>query len=309
MIPLKFFILAVTVMILIIVVLTVIIYRNRKKSDEIMTVLNDIESGYENRKILSKGNGSSAQICFKINKIMNDSRCKIVELEKSERAYKKLMTDLSHDVRTPLTSLIGYLDALHKNIVEGGEREAYINIARDKAYQLKELTDSLFEWVKLDSKAQVYSFENVDANELTRSIFIAWIPVLEKKSINFTVDIPETECILKLDSGAYGRIVNNIIQNAVTHSQCSKLSVGIRQETDSAVLSISDNGTGIQEKDIPFVFHRLYKCDESRSRKGNGLGLSIVRELVAAHGGTVSAESIPNEKTTFKVVFPSLKVL
>jgi signal transduction histidine kinase len=233
---------------------------------------------------------------------------RIIELKRSEKAYKQLMTSLSHDVRTPLTSLIGYLDAIHNKVVEGAEKDGYLEIARNKAYNLKDFIDRLFEWFKLDSKERSFYFESLDINELTRSILADWIPIFEKNSITFHVDIPETECNILLDINAYTRMINNIIQNSLDHSGGNQIDISIMQKSDTAVINIFDNGKGIAEKEIPFIFDRLYKCDKSRSHKGSGLGLFIVKELAAAHHGTISAASISDEKTTFTITLPMEKV-
>lgn len=279
----------------------------RKKHIDISQILDEIKDGNSNRKILTRDNEIISHICYKINEIIETYTSRIVELEKSDKAYKKLMTSLSHDVRTPLTSLIGYLDAIHNNVVEGAEKDEYIEIARSKAYNLKDFVDMLFEWFKLDSKERTFHFENADINELTRSIAADWIPIFDKNSIRFNIDIPEAECCASLDVLAYTRIINNILQNSVLHSGGSEIAISIIQNNENIELNISDNGKGIAEKELPFIFDRLYKCDESRSSSGNGLGLSIVKELVTAHLGSISVSSIPYEKTTFTIILPENK--
>ena len=101
------------------------------------------------------------------------------------------MTSLSHDVRTPLTTLIGYLDAAHKGIVNGKERDDYIETARRKAHDLKEYIDVLFDWFKLGSNEFSMNISTVDLTELTRNILIDWIPIFEDAQIDFVADIPE----------------------------------------------------------------------------------------------------------------------
>jgi signal transduction histidine kinase len=276
----------------------------RKSLANMLLVLEDIEKGNENRKILAGAGDAAADVCYKINAIVKNNKSRIIELEEAEKGYKRLLTSLSHDVRTPLTSLIGYLDAIRNNVVTGAEKDGYIEIARNKAYYLKDFVDMLFEWFKLDSGERTFHFEDTDVNELTRSILADWIPVFDKNGIALHADIPETECSIPLDIGAYTRMIGNIIQNSLLHGGGDRLDIGIMQKDDSVRINIADNGKGIAKKDMPYIFDRLYKCDEARSQKGNGLGLSIVKELAAAHSGTVSAASVPGEKTTFTITLP-----
>lgn len=288
-----------TVLYLIIQILKV-----RKQLKSIEVVLDDIEQGNINRRLIAKNGDMTAKICYKINKIVMNNKEQFIKLQNTEQAYKKLMTSLSHDVRTPLTSLIGYLDAIYNKIVTGKEKDSYIEIAKNKAYNLKDYVDMLFEWMKLDSKECVFYFEKIDVNELSRSIILDWIPMLEQYGFTYNFMIPETELFLNLDTKAFARILNNLIQNVIVHSNGKKIDIEIVTEYNTAVIKVSDNGKGISKRDLPHVFDRLYKCDKSRSVKGNGLGLSIVRELVKAHSGKIEVFSVPNQITTFKVILP-----
>jgi len=280
------------------------ILKVRRQLESIAVVLDDIEKGNINRRLITKNGDITAKICYKINKIVMNNKEQFIRFQNTEQAYKKLMTSLSHDVRTPLTSLIGYLDAIHNEIVTGKEKDNYIEVARNKAYTLKDFVDVLFEWMKLDSKERLFLFEKNDVNELSRNIILDWIPMLEQCGFTYNFIIPEAELFLNLDTNAFTRILNNLIQNVIIHSNGNRIDFEVVSEYNSAVIKVSDNGKGISEHDLPHVFDRLYKCDKSRSIKGSGLGLSIVRELVKAHSGEIEVFSIPNQITIFKVILP-----
>lgn len=296
-----------TIIIVLLIIILYFIWRTikiKKNLNNIYSILNEIEQGNMDRRIVAQNNDKTADICYKINEIVLNNKEQLIKLKKANKAYKQLMTSLSHDVRTPLTSLVGYLDAIHNRIVTGEEKDDYIEIARDKAYNLKDYVDILFEWLKLDSKERIFHFENTDINELSRSIIVHWIPQLENKHFLYDITIPEDELLINLDASAYTRILDNLIQNVINHSKGNHVGIKVASEDKSAVISISDNGRGIPKRDLPYVFERLYKCDESRSAKGNGLGLSIVQELVKAHNGNIYVSSIPNSLTTFTVILP-----
>lgn len=305
----KLLILLVAGLILAVLSLAACILHTKKNLSDLLRVLEDIEKGNDKRNALVKGGELTAEIGYKVNEIMAEYRSRMLKLEESEKAYKQLMTSLSHDVRTPLTSLIGYLDAIHNKIVLEEERDAYMEVARKKAYNLKDFVDLLFEWFKLESKERLFSYENMDINELSRNILTDWVPIFEQSGIQYEINIPESEYHILLDVKAYARILNNIIQNSMVHGEGDRIGICIVNRADHVSISIWDDGRGVAKEELPFIFNRLYMCDESRSHRGNGLGLAIARELVEAHGGTITASSVPKEKTIFTITLPARKTL
>ena len=254
------------------------------------------------RNSFVKGNRLLAELNFELNTILAKSRGQFVKLQQAENASHQLLTDLSHDVRTPLASLIGYLESLDSQCAKN--QEAYIHVAYRKALDLKELTDMLFEWFKLASDEQRYMMETYDINELTREVIIEHVPLLEKKQISVSADIPEDEWFVSLDKMAYARIIGNLFSNAIKHGKCSLIEIVVKRQEEDVSVFVSNNGFAIPEKELPFLFERLYKCDSSRSESGNGLGLAIVRELVTAMSGDITVKSIPGGKTTFCILLP-----
>ena len=278
----------------------------RKQLRQMLDVLVAAKNG-ENKKIFIKDNGVVLKISFEINELIYSHNQELSRQKRLEQANKELLTSLSHDVRTPLTSLLGYLDALEIDIVDDGEKEEYIKIARKKAYDLKRLIDTLFDWFKIDSKELKLIMQDTDICELTKEIVIDWLPTLEQKEITPEIEIPDEEWILELDTSAYKRMVSNLIQNAVEHSSCSHLKVAVKQNNGIISIIVKDNGIGIGKDKLPQVFERLYKGDTSRSRQSSGLGLSIVKELAKMHGGRVTAQSNIGEYTEFTIELPMFK--
>ncbi len=281
-----------------------IVRRVRKQVTEMSDMLADIKNGNGNRRILSEVHEIAAPLAFEINEIIVSYENRLSTFRQAEETNKQLMTSLSHDVRTPLTTLIGYLDAAHKGIVTGKDKEDYIETARRKAHDLKEYIDVLFDWFKLNSNEFVMSIDTVEAVELTRNILIDWIPIFEDKQIEYHIDIPEQPFRVKLDPDAYMRILNNLIQNVIAHSHADKIEISLSRQNKAIKILVSDNGVGIGKKDLERIFERLYKCDKGRSEKGSGLGLSIAHQLVEKMNGTISAESTQGEGTTFSLLFP-----
>lgn len=280
------------------------LWRIRNQIDIIIDALNDIKAGNMNRRILSRDNDITRKICYGINEIAINNQTRLIQQKQSEQAYKRLMTSLSHDVKTPLASLVGYLDAVESGLVENDEKEEYIHIASGKAQHLRQFVESLFEWVKLDAGEQIFHFEEIDLNEISREIVADWIPTLEAHRFQYEIAIPEEEYIIHIDSNAYTRILNNIFQNAITHSAGNHVIFTIIEDSNEVVIMIRDNGKGISPEHISHIFERMYQVDSSRTGTGNGLGLAITKELIRIHNGTIRASSKSGNGTTFTITLP-----
>ena len=280
------------------------IRRVKKKIAEMTDALVDVKNGNGNRRILSAANELTAPLAYEINEIVVFYESRLSIVRQTEETNRQLMTSLSHDVRTPLTTLIGYLDAAHKGIVRGKERDDYIETARRKAHDLKEYIDVLFDWFKLNSNEFVLEIHSVETAELTRNILIDWIPIFEDKQVDYDVDIPEQPVRVMLDVDSYIRIINNLIQNVIAHSHADKIKITLSKKKNSMELILADNGVGIEKEDLKHIFERLYKCDKGRAEKGSGLGLSIVHQLVEKMGGSIAVESVSGKGTAFTLYFP-----
>ena len=295
-----------SIVIAVVAVLTsiVLVRRIKKQIAEMTDALVDVKNGNGNRRILSATNELTAPLAYEINEIVVTYESRLSAVRQTEETNRQLMTSLSHDVRTPLTTLIGYLDAAHKRLVTGKDRDDYIETARRKAHDLKEYIDVLFDWFKLNSNEFALEIQSIEAAEFTRNILIDWIPIFEDKQVDYDIDIPEQPVRVRLDTDSYMRIINNLIQNVIAHSHADKIKISLSKKENSMELLLADNGVGIEKEDLKHIFERLYKCDKGRSEKGSGLGLSIVHQLVEKMGGSIAVESIPGKGTEFSLRFP-----
>ena len=287
-----------------------------KKISQSNEVLDDIKKGNGNRKILSKDNDNFSEIIYKINEIVYLYEEKLTEFRKKENANNQLLTSLSHDIRTPLTSIIGYTDAIKKELLKDGLNdkydlqnviennnviENYIDIVREKSYSLKEYLDNVFDWFKLNSNEFYLDLKDTEITELSRNIIKSWIVIFEEKDIDFDIEIEEKEIICNLDQNAYARVINNIIQNAVEHSKTKKIQISIKESNKKIFITIKDFGVGIEPDDLEHIFDRLYKCDKARNKVGSGLGLYITKELVEKMNGCINVKSEVGEGTEFEI--------
>lgn len=281
--------------------------RSKKKIRIILESLIDIKHGNGNRRILVEPYDSFAPLIYEINEIVQAYEEKLASVEQAKEENKQLMTSLSHDIRTPLTTLIGYLDAVYKERIIGEEQKEYIEIAYRKACDLKEYIDILFDWFKLNSNEFSIQMQKVEVAELTRNILVDWIPIVEEKKLAYSFEIPDRPFWVKMDSDCYRRIVNNLIQNIIIHSKATSFALDLKCSGNFVTIVIKDNGIGISEEDLKHIFERLYKCDKGRLNKGSGLGLSIVQQLVIKMAGEINVESRVEHGSSFILKFPRLK--
>jgi signal transduction histidine kinase len=306
---LVFLLLALSLSTMIIIILLYKLHGAKKRLITIHETLEDIRKGNLNRRLLTDKKDITQDICYSINQIAVDSQARLAQQKQSEQTYKRLMTSLSHDVKTPLASLLGYLEAVENKIVSGVEKDEYIRIALNKARSLKDFVYSLFEWVKLDSGEQVLHFEVFDICELCRNILADWVPILENNNFTYEISIPEKDFNINVDISAFTRVLDNLIQNIINHSKGSKVEFNLNESETQIIITVSDNGMGISENDLPHIFERMYTSDYSRSARGTGLGLSIVKELISIHRGTIIADSIPGVKTSFTIALPKTNIV
>ena len=281
------------------------VWRTRRKLAEMAQAVADIRAGNGNRRILADEHEPAAPLVFAVNEIVLGYEARIAALQKAEEANRQLMTSLSHDVRTPLTTLIGYLDAAHRGVLAGADRDASLETARRKAHELKDYINALFDWFQLHSREAALRCEPVEAAELTREILADWVPLFEEQGLAYHIDIPDGPLTARLDPD---RLPAHPQQPA---AECAGpcptqpgVSVTLARQGAALALHVADDGAGIAPADLPHVFERLYKCDKSRGGGGTGLGLAIVRELAGQMGGTVSVQSQPAQGADFAVQFP-----
>ena len=282
------------------------LHRTRQKLAEIERAVADIRSGNGCRRILARPGDPAAALVYEINDIVQNYEGRLAALQTAQEANRQLMTSLSHDVRTPLTTLIGALDAAHRGLLTGQAREESLDAARRKAHELKDYVDALFDWFKLNSGEFSLQPRPVEAVELTRNFLADWVPLWEEQGMNYRLQIPEGPFRAALDPDAYRRILNNLLQNALTHSRAQCTSVTLTARDGALEVQVADDGVGIPAEALPHIFERLYKGDASRGSRGSGLGLSIARQLALCMGGSLTAASTPGKGAVFTLQFPLL---
>lgn len=241
---------------------------------------------------------------FKTEAIKNERLARENEQKKDE-----LIVYLAHDIKTPLTSMIGYLSLLSEiKDMPQEQKNRYIDIALDKSYRLEDLINELFDVARFNSEKIVLEKEEINLNLMLEQIADDFYPTLKEmnKKINFTSD---EKTILYADPDKLSRVFNNLIKNAVNYSkENTDIDISILNKENQATVKITNKGKQIPKEKLDKIFEKFYRLDSSRTSKtgGSGLGLAIAKEIVELHGGRIYAESDMKE-TTFSVILPIIE--
>ncbi|TVX88254.1 sensor histidine kinase [Paenibacillus agilis] len=280
----------------------------RTKFHSVEKALKRAVQGNVNTRVLTNDDPIIDEVIFSINELIEQLAKVQVQSVRSEAARKSLLTNISHDIRTPLTSIIGYVDALKDNIaVSPEERQQYVQIISNKAIALKELIDEIFHLAKLDADEIPLQVESVDAAEMAREAVITFLPELDQRNIELRAKLPEEKCMVLVDRLSLLRILNNLLKNAVQYGEAGKvLGIELTESSQSYQFNIWDKGAGVAKQDVMNIFDRMYRSDRSRStlNGGSGLGLAITKALVEKNGGAIWVESEPGIHTTFSFTIP-----
>lgn len=238
---------------------------------------------------------------FKIEAIKNEKLARENEEKKDE-----LIVYLAHDIKTPLTSMIGYLSLLSeiKDMPEE-QRNKYIDITLDKSYRLEDLINELFDVARFNSEKIILEKEELNLNLMLEQIIDDFYPVLKElnKKIKFT---PKEEIKLYGDPDKLSRVFNNLIKNAINYSSDdSNIDISAIKDEKNAIIKITNKGKQIPKEKLDRIFEKFYRLDSSRTSKtgGSGLGLAIAKEIIELHHGKITASSTLKE-TNFTVILP-----
>ena len=237
----------------------------------------------------------------------------VSKLEDSENQRKKLMNDkermmadISHDLKTPITSIQGYAKALSDGIIVDEDKDKYIKIIYEKSKKLTELINIFHEYSKLEHPDFNLIFEKVDLSEYLRAYIALKYEDIVESGFNIEVDIPEEEMEIKIDKVQLQRVFDNILGNSIKHNEKgTNIYVSLKEKNDIYEIIIADDGKGISKDIANNIFEAFTVGDESRnSKQGSGLGLAIAKTIVDLHGGTIELEpeSLKKFSTQFKII-------
>ncbi len=293
---------------IILVVIFVFVLRSKfyeplEKLNKAMELLTE---GKRKKPVDYSGPREFVDICDRFNIMVS-------KLEDSENQRKKLMNDkermmadISHDLKTPITSIQGYAKALSDGIIADEDKDKYIKIIYEKSKKLTELINIFHEYSKLEHPDFSLIFEKVDLSEYLRAYIALKYEDIVESGFNIEVDIPEEEMEIKIDKVQLQRVFDNILGNSIKHNEKgTNIYVSLKEKNDIYEIIIADDGKGISKDIANNIFEAFTVGDESRnSKQGSGLGLAIAKTIVDLHGGTIELEpeSLKKFSTQFKII-------
>ena len=223
------------------------------------------------------------------------------KLNEQELLRKRITTDVSHELRTPLTSIQGHLDCMIDGIWEATSER--LNSIREETLRLSNLVGQLRLLSKYDSENNVLNKSKVNLKEFIQHFIYNYEGDALSKNINITYDLKEI--YVNIDKEQFSQVLSNLLSNAIKYTNVhGQIYIKAYEDDDNVVISIEDNGIGIPQNDINFIFERFYRVDKSRDKEtgGIGIGLSIVKSIVDAHNGHIYVKSEINKGTEFIII-------
>ncbi len=223
-----------------------------------------------------------------------------------EKERKELVEGINHDIKTPITSIKGYLEAMKNQLITEAEKQQYLEILVQKVDQIDQLTRRLVEYNQFENNEMVLVKETVNISEFMRKFVIEYYEEFRLKDIEVEVDIPTEEINASIDVNQMHRVLDNLVGNSMKHNEgIFSLYFGLAQEKDQIKISVGDNGKGVAEEEQEDIFKPYYRS-ESALNKGSGLGLAVCRKIIQLHRGAIRLDDngVKGYRTVFTITLP-----
>lgn len=303
----KFLIILFGIMDLIVLYWRLIRRYHQMQQRHIISELHYIAAGHYDHRIPFELNGDLGRLIDSINGLVESTVNAIEEERKIEKSKDELITNVSHDLRTPLTSIIGYLGLIEDRQYHSEEEFLhYTHIAYLKAKQMKVLVEDLFEYTKVRQPTTKLNLVSFDLNQMMEQLAADFALEAEKKGISIVVNTNPTPFYLEADTEKLVRVFNNLLSNALKYGKgAHHIYMEAQQVGTEAVITVKNDGQAIPQASLQQLFDRFYRVEESRSQEtgGTGLGLAIAQSIVALHGGYIYAKS-DDQWTSFILHLP-----
>ncbi|MGG3524009.1 two-component sensor histidine kinase [Bacillus pseudomycoides] len=268
--------------------------RKMKQIEAMAQGVNEIAKGNLAYRIEEKGQDEMALLTKNINQMAEEIMVNIEKEREIERQKNELITNVSHDLRTPLTSIMGYLRLLRDAKYDNREQyDEYIKVAFSKSEQLKNLIEDLFEYTKLTNEKVVLEKQEVCINEMLDQLIEELVPQAEEHGLSFVKEFPDERIYAELDSEKIVRVFDNLLMNAIKYSKDEgEIKISLQRQQDNIQISVANQSEEFTRQELKNLFERFYKKDQSRSRvsEGSGLGLAIAKSIVDLQSGDIRAE-------------------
>jgi signal transduction histidine kinase len=273
----------------------------------------NFEQGQLDRRIHTTTSDEIGQLGTSFNQMADTIVVNMDELKRVDQLRRELIANVSHDLRSPLASIQGYLETITIKDADLSleERRRYMEIALRNTETLNKLVGELFELSKLDAQQILPKKEAFSIAELVQDLVMQFQPQAEAAGVNLQAHLPERLSLVYADIALVERAITNLIDNAIRHTmRGGTVGIAPSNAAEHVDVQIIDTGVGIPPEDLPYIFDRFYRAEKSRTRGkqgGAGLGLAIARKILELHGSTLSVQSVLNQGTTFQFALPAWK--
>jgi two-component system OmpR family sensor kinase len=283
--------------------------RLTKRLRHMQDIVASFERGNFDERIDEGSNDEIGQLAECFNSMADTLDETMEELRQADRMRRELVANVSHDLRSPLASIQGYLETVHMKdgTLDPEERQRYVKTALRNAQRLSDLVGELFELSKLETKQVEPSIEPFPIAELVQDVVMQYQPRAEEQHIDLQAELPERHARVEADIGLVERALSNLIDNAIHYTpEDGRVQVRLENERREVCVEVHDTGPGIPEDDLPHIFERFYRVEKSRDRDkgGAGLGLAIAKTILELHDRTLEVESTIGEGTVFRFRLP-----
>ena len=288
--------------------------------DDILHAIKKISSGDLNTNIDVRGDNEFSEIAANINKMSEEIRVLMESERHNEKSKNEMITNIAHDLRTPLTSILGYLDLINKRELTEDTKKEYLKIVYEKSKKLQDLIESLFSFTKTNSSKLVLKIDKIDIIKLLCQLMEEFYPNFEDKGITCSVNTNIDSYVIDGDGTLLARLFDNLINNAVKYGADGKrIDIKIIAENNIVKIAVINYGKVIPQDELPLIFDKFYRVDQARNSGtgGTGLGLAIAKNITELHhgvievtsdlGGTVFSVTLPKELDVERENFKKLE--
>lgn len=281
----------------------------RKRTEQLSYIINKLQaimdSSSQEQLLLLTEDPEYRRLLIAINLLLEQNRQSGADFTRTELAMRRMLANISHDLKTPLTVVLGTIETMTRRPdLTPQETAKLLARVHAKAVEIVELINRFFDLAKLESGDKEISLTRIHINEIARNSMLMFYDLIESEGLQAEIDIPDEPLYGWGNDEALSRALNNVLSNAIRYgSQGKAVGMRVRGEEEQVSIEIWDRGKGIHEREQALIFERMYTLEDSRNKsfQGSGLGLTITKRLVELMGGDIRVESKPYERTVFTI--------
>lgn len=299
-------------LLIILLLMSIILFQRKVKKEQDDTIqymhrkIQEIVNEQSHEKVLvATTNPEIQQLLMTINTLLDDNQKVLATHRKMEDSMKKMLANISHDLKTPLTVVLGYIEMLQlQSSISEEERQRLLTGVHAKTLEVLKIINTFFDLAKLEAGDTDYPITKINVSEICRKNILSFYDMVTSMGLDINITIPEMPLYALGNEEALDRVLNNLLSNAIAYgADGNVIGITIRNDEANIYIDVWDHGKGIDEYHINSVFERMYTLEDSRNKsfQGSGLGLTITKRLVEIMNGSIQLSSIPYKKTIFTI--------